>query len=226
MRCLIHLAFRPGLLLPALALLIVLVPLQVRESGAGEAARHVQAQYESVKSFTADFTQRLTNAASGETGTRSGTISFRQPRLIRWETKRGDDPELLVVGKDTVWDYYPEEKVAYSYPAEDILGSKTMLRFLSGTADLEEDFLVEEAAENGLVRIQLVPRRPEPSLVEASLWVAPGMWLLSRVRLVDFYGNVNDLELKNVVLNPDLPDALFAFKPPAGVEVQKNAPTP
>lgn len=189
---------------------------------AGQTAAHMQQQYEALTSFTADFVQTLTNAQTGEKEVRKGTIAFRQPALVRWDTV-APEKQLLVVGDKAVWDYYADEKAAYKYPTTDVLSSKTMLRFISGKARLEQDFYVTELPEkDGLLEMELAPREAEPGLVQATVWVTPGAYMLYRVLLVDFYGNQNDLSLDNLVLNPDLPKAGFEFSPPAGAKVFDN----
>jgi outer membrane lipoprotein carrier protein len=105
---------------------------------------------------------------------------------------------------------------------EQVLGSKTVLRFLSGKANLEEDFYIEPQDAEGCVRLKLTPKSPEPSMVEATIWVNPDTALISRVEVVDFYANTNIVELDNLILNPDLPDRMFSFEPPKGVEVLDN----
>ena len=202
-----------------LLFLILCLPLPAL---AGDTAGQMQRQYEALTSFTAAFVQTLTNAQTGEKEVRKGAIAFRQPTYIRWETVL-PEKQLLVVGDTAVWDYYADEKAAYKYPTTDVLSSKTMLRFISGKARLEQDFYVTEHPEkDGLLEMELVPREAEPGLVQATVWVTPGTYMLYRVLLVDFYGNQNDLSLDNLLLNPDLPKAGFEFSPPAGTKVFGN----
>ncbi len=187
-----------------------------------EITAHIQEQYETLRGFQADFVQTLKNAASGESETRTGRIFFKQPRLIRWETMT-PEKELLLAGKDVVWDYFQDEGTVYKYPASKVLGSKTMLRFLSGQARLEQDFFVtNEGTREGLVKLNLVPREPEPSLVQAEVWLDPETYLLKKILFIDFYGNENRLVLENLVLNPKFSTDLFEFVPPKGVEIMDN----
>lgn len=201
--------------------LILLAPQAVR---CQEITARMQERYESLLAFQAGFVQELTNAASGETERRTGRIYFKQPRLIRWET---DEPEkeLLIVGRDAVWDYFADEELAVRYALSQVFDSKTMLRLLSGKIRLEEDFFVEvQERRGGLVKLKLTPREPEPGLVMAFAWVEPETGLLKGLRLVDFYGNVNMLKLGKVVVDPDLDESMFEFTPPEGTMVQDNAP--
>jgi outer membrane lipoprotein carrier protein len=202
-----------------ISLCLFLLLLAPSLAWAGEIASHMQRQYESLSSFSAQFEQTLLNAQSGERRLRKGTITFKQPQFIRWETV-SPDPELLLVGDKVVWDYFSDEKTAYKYASSDILSSKTMLRFISGKAKLEEDFYVtEEGLQDGLHVLGLIPKEPEPGLVEARLWITPDHYMLAKVLLVDFYGNKNQLALNDLVLNLDPPGSTFEFNPPKGVKL-------
>jgi len=183
----------------------------------------IQKKYSSLTTLTADFTQTLVNAASKETSTRAGRIFFAQPALIRWETDT-PEKELLVVGKDAAWNAFPEEKNVYRHPVEDVLGSKTMLRFLSGKGNLSEDFRLEEeqGAPVGQIKLKLVPRQADASLVLAHVWVDDQTWLLGRISIEDFYGNINDVTLSNVKINGSIPKDLFQYTPPKDYTVFDN----
>jgi len=182
----------------------------------------MQKRYETLGSFTASFSQTLTNAASGESAMRTGKIWFKRPMLIRWET-RTPEPELLVLGDQDVWNWFALEETAYRYTAAQVLDSRTMLRFISGQARLDEEFWVaDQGEEDGLRKLQLVPRIPEPSMVEAEVLVDPKQAVMTRITIIDFFGNANAVDLDNLVLDADCPDKLFLFTPPEGTDVFDN----
>lgn len=209
--------------LAALSILL-LAPAVFADSGL---VRQIQRQYETITSFQAEFTQELGVAVSRETEERQGVLSYQSPGLIRWETM-SPEKELLVVGPDVVWNYFEEEETAYRYDSRDVLGSAMVLRILSGQARLDEDFMTEEdlsedaADEADLRKMRLVPRTPEPNLVEATIWVDAQTFLLRRVLAVDFYGNTNQITLHDLRVNQPLAPELFTFTPPDGVMVQDN----
>jgi len=191
----------------------------------------IQKRYETLKTFQADFTQELTNVASGEVQKRAGKIWFRQPSQVRWETT-APEKELLVVGPKFAWDYIPDEELAIKYGVTALLDSKTILRFLSGQANIKEDFVVRTewpgADEvrgkwgNDLTVLQLVPKEAEPGMVLAFVGVEPKTGLLRQVMIVDFYGNGNEVTLSNVETDVDLAEEMFTFTPPEGTQVEDN----
>jgi outer membrane lipoprotein carrier protein len=179
----------------------------------------IQKRYDTLQSFRGFFLQRLTNASSREVQERLGNIAFVRPRFIRWETTSPEN-ELLIIGKDTVWEYFPEEETVYRYTVEQVLGSKTMIRFLSGEANLKDDFTVQDMGMDGEFRhLKLIPREPEPNLVEGEVWVRPGQDIMEKIRLVDFFGNVNELELTGLELDVPVDEKEFELVPPKGTEI-------
>ncbi|QGY42065.1 outer membrane lipoprotein carrier protein LolA [Pseudodesulfovibrio cashew] len=191
----------------------------------------IQQRYESLKTFRADFVQELTNVASGEVQLRKGRIWFRQPSQVRWETT-DPEKELLIVGPDAAWDYIEDEEVAIKYSVAGLLDSKTILRFISGKANIKEDFVVKtewQGADKvrskwgkGFTVLQLVPKEPEPGMVLAYVGVEPDTGLLRQVMIVDFYGNGNEVRLSDVALDVKLGAEMFTFTPPKNVHIEDN----
>jgi outer membrane lipoprotein carrier protein len=183
----------------------------------------IQKRYDTLSSFQADFQQELTNAASGSVEKRTGKLWFKKS-LVRWETLK-PEKELLIVGQQHVWDYFEVDHIAMKYRTNQAFSSsKTMIRFLSGKANLKEDFKIEEqGTENGLVKLRLIPKDPEPTMVLAYIWVDTKTNLLARVLTVDFYGNGNQVSLSNLALDKKVDSRLFEFTPPSGVQVKDNS---
>ncbi|TVM15644.1 outer membrane lipoprotein carrier protein LolA [Oceanidesulfovibrio indonesiensis] len=189
-----------------------------------ELMQKLQKRYETLKGFQAEFSQVLVNKSSGDAQQRTGVIAFKKPQLIRWETLE-PEPELLLVGEDFVWDYYPDEEIVYKYHVEELLESQTMLRFISGKASLEEDFFVTEIDDPEtpeLVKLDLVPKVPEPGLVQAFVWVEPKETLFRKITLLDFYGNENTVAFEDIEINPTFERDAFMFTPPPDVELFDN----
>lgn len=153
---------------------------------------------------------------------RTGKIIFKQPSLLRWESVK-PEKELLIVGESVVWDYFPEDELALKYRTKQLFNSKTMIKFISGKAKLEEDFVVEnQGNENGLIKLKLLPLEPETGLVLAFVWVDPVKKMMAKTLVVDFYGNGNEVSMTNIEIDPEVDDAMFEFTPPKGVDVEDN----
>jgi len=202
-------------------IICILFFLSAGPAHASVVAERLQDRYETIESFQADFVQILTNAATREQEERVGRISFQKPMNVHWEST-SPEKELMIIDGETVWNYFPEEDAVYRYKTDQILTSGHMFRIISGQAGITEDFRIEDLGmENGLHKIRLVPRYPEPDLVMAYIW-SDDHGLMHRILLIDFFGNSNELRLKDVELNPEFDKDFFRFEPPAGVDIIEN----
>ena len=182
----------------------------------------IQKQYQGIESFRTEFTQKLINPSSKESQTRKGWIVYQRPRRIHWETE-SPEKEVLILNGKTVWDYYPKEGVAYRYSLQKKFDSRTMLRFISGEIDLRREFnvtrLEPDSRDNGLTRLKLVPKDPDPGMVKAEIRVDTEKMLIKRIRLVDFFGNENVLRFQHIQRNCQPDPELFIFEPPEDTRV-------
>ncbi len=203
----------------------ILVVIWCMPATAQDIADSIQEQYAEVNSFETEFNQKINNAASGETEQREGTICYLKPEKIRWHTTSPEE-ELLISKDNVVWDYFPQESIAYKYSFQERFDSKTMLEFISGEVNLKQDFRIENQGQDpdfsDWIKVELVPKDPEPSLVKAHIWLEPKSHLIQQVLLVDFFGNKNLLTFKDIDLNVDLKESLFEFDPPEGVEIMQG----
>ena len=207
-------------------LFVASAPGFAAEAGEEEITAAIQKQYQNIESFRTEFTQELINASSQSSEERSGRIVYQRPRRIHWET-RSPEKEVLILNEDTVWDYYPAEAVAYRYSLGQKFDSQTMLRFISGDVDLRREFNVQrlepESGDRELIRLKLVPKDPDPSLVEAELHVDAEEMLIKRIKLIDFFGNRNILRFQNIERNCEPDPDLFVLEPPEDTRVVDKA---
>lgn len=180
----------------------------------------IQQRYDTLSSFSASFEQTLTHKESGSVEKRQGTLLFQKPLLIRWQTAKPHAETLVVTAKE-IWDYLPDEEVAYRYPPSLAQDSRSIIQVITGQAVLTKDFEVkDEGRENGLAKLRLYPKEPAPQMVEALIWVEPGSGYIRRASIVDFYGNTNDVRFTEFKADTRPRASDFSFTPPKGVEVE------
>lgn len=180
----------------------------------------LQKTYSGINSFDADFTQTLTHKESGSKEKRNGKLQFQKPLSIRWQTAKPQE-ETLVINEREIWDYLPDEQIAYRYSPAVAQDSRSIIQVLTGQARLDKDFNVKLAGmENGLQKLALFPKDPTPQMVEAAIWVEPSSGIIRRASVIDFYGNVNDVSFSNFKENAKISPKQFSFQPPKGVEIE------
>lgn len=200
--------------------LFLLAASATRADDAVNAVEKIRSRYAQTPAFDASFRQTLTHRESGAEEKREGRLRFQKPLKISWITKPPHE-ETLIVTDSSVWDYFPDEKIAYKYAPEIVRDSRGLIQVLTGQAALNRDFEVKyEGRENGLVKLLLYPNEPTAQLTEARIWAEPDSGFIRRVRVIDFYGNSNDVALGEINPRDSIPPSAFKFSPPKGVETE------
>lgn len=193
-----------------------------------DATEKMQAVYASMQSFRAEFSQQLLQRESGVVEKRSGVILFQKPLRVRWETV-SPHAELLMVTDREIWNYLPDEELAYRYSRELAEDSRSIIQVITGQSALSRDFDVESAQEpedGTLIHLLLYPKDPTTELTEAQIWLDSGTFLIRRAMIMDFYGNTNTIELSSMQKNASVSGNDFLFTPPKGTEVEDHVEPP
>jgi outer membrane lipoprotein carrier protein len=128
----------------------------------------------------------------------------------------------MVTSKE-IWNYLPDEELAYRYSLEVAQDSRSVIMVITGQSPLNKDFDVERLEdEDGLAHLLLYPKDPAPQLTEAQLWLEPASGVIRKASVMDFYGNTNTVAFDT--LTPDAPvkPSDFTFTPPKGTEVEDH----
>jgi outer membrane lipoprotein carrier protein len=191
-----------------------------RQPSASELAARVQARYETIRDFTADFTLTTTSPLSIGGGTDKGKVLIKKPVRMRWTLQTGSQHEVVADGT-TLYNYFPRDKLVNVVELKDQTSSALLL--LTGRGDLTRDFTPSLAPEQppGEWRLTLKPRTPQPDYMEITLSVERTSLRLLGLDILDDQGTVRKFRFSNLRENQGLPDSAFAFRMPSGVEIQK-----
>lgn len=187
---------------------------------ADDLAVKIQKKYDSIKSMKAKFEQTLSHKESGSKEKRTGVIEFKKPLLVRWETF-APSPELLLVTDKEIWNYFPDEEVAYKYSPDLVKDPKSIVRVVTGMARLDQDFEIKnEGMEDGLIKLTLYPNEPVQAFTEGIIWVDPATSTIRRFRIYDFYANENDIIFIEQEMDAKVDDKQFVFSAPKDTYVE------
>ncbi|MBA4397343.1 MAG: hypothetical protein C0394_08175 [Syntrophus sp. (in: bacteria)] len=219
----------PLVVLSLLAAVILLTIPSMTWSSAAETdsleqlTAKMQEAYGSTQDLTAAFVQELTIVSIKKTEREEGTVYFKNPGRMYWEYTRPKSKKL-VVNPQKAWLYVPEDQVVYVQDAEALYQSKVILRFLSGTGKLREDFEIKYAApqiadKEGHHLLVLTPKRADLGIERLHLTVDRSSFQILQCSFSDAFGNLTRIRFRNIRTNNQLPESLFHFKPPRGVEI-------
>ena len=181
-------------------------------------AKSLQARYQSIRDFSADFVQVYRTGVLKTRTQESGTVAIKKPGKMRWTYSKPERKELVSDGRYISW-YDPEIKQVdrRDVPAE----ASTPDLFLSGKGDIARDFTASHAESpvQGTIALKLVPRRAEGAYEFLVVSFEPASKQIRALMTRDHQGGESTLMFSNIRENRGLSDRDFEFKPPRGVKM-------
>ncbi|MPY87694.1 MAG: hypothetical protein GEU99_07215 [Luteitalea sp.] len=193
-----------------------------RDQTAESLARQVQAHYDNVRDFTADFEQAYQGGVLRQRTVERGRVAIKKPGRMRWEYT---DPErkLFVSDGSQVYSYVPADQQVMVQALPEGHRATTPVLFLSGHGELLRDFTVETA--NGgpwpsdAHALKLTPKKREPEYEWLVLVVDTKSLVLRQLVTRDGQGGTSTFTFTNLRENVGLPDDRFVFKIPRNADV-------
>jgi outer membrane lipoprotein carrier protein len=179
-------------------------------------ARRIEQRHRSLADFTARFVQSYRSGILGREVTERGTVSVKPPGRMLWEY-RDPEPKTFVSDGKSFYFYVPADRQVV---VREQGGDRGMLsRLLSGGASLLGEFEASlETGASGRPRLRLTPRRADPD-VDRIYLEADDRDRIASLEIVDAQGNRSRFRFEAIRENVGLPDRLFRFSVPEGVEV-------
>jgi outer membrane lipoprotein carrier protein len=191
-----------------------------------EAVQHLETTYKAVRDLKASFQQAAFNRTLNRTQEAKGTLFLKKPGKLRWEYT-APTPQEIVSDGQRLWVYTQELKQVNVSDAPGALVGPAG-SFLQGLGQVREHFQArflnpaQPADADGLLVLDLTPRKPEPLLARLVLSVDPKSGLVRKAVVYDQLENTVTVRFVDVALNAGLADTLFVFTPPPGVAVIKQ----
>ena len=182
----------------------------------------LQAKYDTVASFSADFEHTYAGGVLRTTVAERGTVEIKKPGMMRWRYTWPEE-KLFVSDGVSLYSYIPADRqvIVGAVPTGDSVSTPAL--FLAGTGRLAQDFVMayDDEADPSPQRwsLRLTPARDNADYVRLRLVVDRDTLSFTELRAIDFQGAVSTFTFTNLRENARLPDTLFAFEIPAGVDV-------
>jgi chaperone LolA len=169
------------------------------------------------RSAQAEFTQTVLDSKGHKMQTASGTMQFVRPGKFRWEY-RTPYAQLIVGDGEKFWLYDADLEQVTVRKLDAALGSSPAA-LLSGSNEIERDFILEEAGEQYGLRWLIAKPRSKESTFSAIRMGFNAQSELAAMELNDAFGNTTILRFAQLRRNPQLAPSLFKFVPPKGADV-------
>jgi outer membrane lipoprotein carrier protein len=179
--------------------------------------RRVEERQARIADLVARFTQSYRSGMLGREVVERGVVYIKRPGRMRWEYKEPEE-KLFVSDGRTFYFYVPADRQVIVSAQDD--QRSLAARLLSGRGGLLDEFAasLEPPPEEGVVRLELVPRHEQADVARAYVDAEP----TGRIRSIlvqDAQGNRTRFRFDDVRENTGLDDRLFRFQVPKGVEV-------
>jgi len=197
------------------ALLVASLAATAAEPGnLPQTLKGVEDRYNKIQTLQVKFTESTTSR--GRTRTEAGTLYLRKKGKMRWEYSSG---MLFVSDGKFIYSYYPDEHRYEKLPMKETDDMRAPLAFLLGEVNFDRDFGKYVAKEqDGNMLITALPKSDKFPYTEVTFLVAPD----AAIRRLEVKLQTNDVMVftfEGEKKNPLLSDALFAFTPPQGAQL-------
>jgi outer membrane lipoprotein carrier protein len=217
-------------LLSACSLLVWLFSAQPGAATLQESAQQVasalQVKYDSIRDFTADFTQQYESGILRKKLTERGKVQVKKPGRMRWDYT-APDKKVFVSDGTNIYLWVPaDNQVTKSVvPKQD--EATTALLFLVGKGNLTRDFTVSfiDKAPPDTFGLRLQPKLPDRDYDWLQLGLDRKSLQIRTLTAGDRQGGQSTFTFTNFKENVGLSDKTFEFKIPRGADVI-NAGTP
>jgi outer membrane lipoprotein carrier protein len=188
---------------------------------ADELARRVQARYNGVTDFTADFVGTFRYELTRQTSVERGTLKIKKPNRMRWTYTQPSRKEFVADGSQ-FYAYIAEDKLVDITPLPQAGDAPLALLFLAGRGDLTRDFTAALPADqpDGEWRLVLTPRTRQEDYTRLTLEVRRDTLDLTGLVMEDDLG-IQTFEFARFRPNRGLRNSEFVFEIPKGVEIRR-----
>lgn len=191
------------------------------QPSAADLAKRLQARYQTVRDFTADFTQTYQGVLLRKGATERGKLMLKKPSRVRMKYESPEKKEFVSDGT-RFYSYFPADRAGSESPLPKDGESSTALMFIAGRGDLTRDFTasMSTSQQPGEWQLKLVPKTPQSDFQTLTLIVNRETLALLGFITVDEQGT-NTIRLSQVKENAGLKDTDFNFKFPNGTDINR-----
>jgi outer membrane lipoprotein carrier protein len=172
--------------------------------------------FANVQTMAAELHQTVFNRKGQKTQDVNGRMLLQKPNKFRWDYQK-PYAQAIVGNGEKVW-VFDEDLNQVTVKSFTKLMGNTPAAMLAGGKDMEKYFDVQEGdSKDDLEWALAKPKTPDSGFESVALGFRGEV--LSKMELVDSFGNRTVIEFSKVLRNPKIPASSFNFKAPAGADV-------
>ena len=202
------------------AITTMTLPAVAQQPSAAQVAASLQAKYDTIRDFSADFTQQYESGVLKRKLTERGKVQVKKPGKMRWDYT-APEKKLFVSDANRIYLWVPADNQVTTSPVPSQDEATTAVLFLVGKGNLTRDFNVTFVpnAAPGTYALRLDPRLPERDYDWLQLVVDQKSLQIRSLTAADRQGGQSTFTFSKFKENIGLPDSTFAFTIPRGADV-------
>lgn len=183
------------------------------------AAERLSDKIGELKTYQANFEQRVRNESGKEIDFTSGIFSVERPNLFRWEVKQSFEQIIVADGKH-IFTYDPELEQVTIQNQSKALADSPLLLMTSTTQELAEAFDIELlmlANEEDANLFKLTPKKEGNVFSQVHILFKNGE--IAELMMADTLGQQTSIQFSEIKTNQKLEASLFQFTIPDDVDI-------
>jgi outer membrane lipoprotein carrier protein len=194
---------------------------------AADIAAEIQRRYDSIRDFSASFTQTYEGGVLRRKTSESGIVYIKKPGMMRWEYTT-PEKKLFVSDGKTMYMYFPADKQVMKNPVPQQDQATSAVLFLMGKGDVTRDFTARYADSNddSVYALRLDPKQRQAEYDWLQVTVDRQTLQIRSLTAADAQGGRSTFTFSNFKENTGLADKIFQFSIPRGTEVITSDRTP
>jgi len=179
----------------------------------------IEDHYNRIQTLELTFTQKYTFQKRART--EKGELFLRKPGRMRWQYT-APPGKLFVSDGKFMYSYFPAENRVEKTPFKETDDMRAPLAFLLGRLNFQDDFReFRTQPDRDNVFITALPKSDKLLYSEVKFLVSPD-FVIHWLSVTGQDGSTNEFVFENEKKNPPIPDTMFRFTPPPGVELTDN----
>ena len=201
-------------LLPVTCYLSPVTSVMASET-ADDAVNRIQKEFELIKDLSGRFAQKSYIKDLEQTHEFNGAFFLKKPGNMMWEYEKPRDEKVVIRNKETFIYKKSQNQVIRTKFSEESY-SQVPIAMLESFDNIRNDFDISMPEKNAL---QLIPKKKIGHVKTVIMETSKKGFPIKMFTILDTYGNIIMIELKDIKTNPDLKYELFDFQIPEGAEV-------
>lgn len=181
---------------------------------ANDILKKAQAKFNSITSFSSNFSQVIISPEGKVSGKDNGTFIYKRKNKFIVDQKRS----TIVSNSESVWNYDKKNKKVVISTFYDDPTSFSIERFIFDYPALCRIKFIKEESNDIEKVIQLIPKDDQLDVKEIKIWFNNNN-LINRLEIVDLLDIRYSFSFTDIKENQDIPDSRFTFYPPKGIKI-------